>query len=352
MDWEDPLRNLPASAPHPAPESVATSEVSSILEDSNYWYESRSAVLKILEDHYVPNGPEDDTPKVLRTFVMKLPKGGQLALMSEIRLFKDDPAKLRQLRNFLVDAILKPMMAAGGKNPKTPITPALHSNEKDDIFSSTGTVEASFRKDQGLLKADCLRREGYRCALTGWVDGKSRNKVPGSEGEMVITQCAHILPFALRNFDEQSAQETQNKATIWWALYRYFPDLKDLIGPGSINQRQNALMMYIALHAEFGNFNLAFEPLGNNRYRACWLTYRGHGVPDVITLASNDPSVPLPNPKYFWVHFRIAEILDASGIREKIEDAWEKEAWDSENIEPSGSIDIGSILSRKMLMGI
>ncbi len=110
MDWENPLRNLPACAPHPAPESVVSSKLSSILEDSNHWYDSRSAVLKTLEDHYVPNSPEDDTLKVLRTFVMKLPKRGQLALMSEIRLFKDNPAKLRQLRNFLVDAILKPSM--------------------------------------------------------------------------------------------------------------------------------------------------------------------------------------------------------------------------------------------------
>lgn len=69
-------------------------------------------------------------------------------------------------------------------------------------------------------------------------------------------------------------------------------------------------------------------------------------------MTSNDPSVPLPNPKYFWVHFRVAEILEISGIGEKITDAMENEDWDPENIEPSGSTDIGSILSRKMLMGI
>ncbi len=97
------------------------------------------------------------------------------------------------------------VMAASGKNPKTPITPALHPNAKD---------VPSFRKDQGLLKADCLRREGYRCALTGMVDGKSRGEVPGSTGEMVITQCAHILPFAFRSFDEQSAIEVKRHPTV------------------------------------------------------------------------------------------------------------------------------------------
>ncbi|KAI5868537.1 hypothetical protein GGS23DRAFT_35486 [Durotheca rogersii] len=142
---------------------------------------------------------------------MKLPKSGQLALTSEIRLFKDDPAKLRQPRN-LVDAILKPMRAAG---------------------------------------------EGYRCALTGLVDTDSKDEVLA--GPYIPARCAHILPFALRRFDEQSAQETENKATIWWALYRYFPDLKGLIGPESINQHQNALTMYMPHHFEFGQFNLAFR---------------------------------------------------------------------------------------------
>ncbi|KAK1770066.1 hypothetical protein QBC33DRAFT_617379, partial [Phialemonium atrogriseum] len=207
MDWKDPLRKLPTIAPHPAPESVASSELSSILEDSNRWYDSRTAVLKILEDRYVPNGPKDDTPKVLRTFVMKLPKGGQLALMSEILLLKDDSTKLRQLRNFLVDAILKPMKAAGGKNPKTPITPTLHPDAKDDILLSMATIEPSSINDQGQLTVDCLRREGYRCAVCGRVDGVWRSKVPECTVGMVRTQCAHILPFALGNFDEQSAQE-------------------------------------------------------------------------------------------------------------------------------------------------
>ncbi|KAK0718649.1 hypothetical protein B0T26DRAFT_831204 [Lasiosphaeria miniovina] len=319
MDFEDPLRKFPAITPHPAPDSVASSELSSLLEESDRWYDTRTTVLKILENRYIPNGPDDGTPKVLRAFVMKLLKGGQLALVSETRLLQDDSAKLRQLRNFLVDAILKPMMGTGGKNPKTPITPSPRPNANNDILSSIATIEPSSRNDQRVLKADCLRRDGHRCALTGRVDGKSRGKVPGAAGWMVKTQCAHILPFALRNFDTQSAQEI--KPTIWWALYRYFPGLKDLIGPGTINQHQNALTMWDTLHAEFGTFNLAFEPLDDvsvskiystpeNRYRTRWVTYPGYEAPDVVTLASNDPPVPLPNSKYFWVHFRIAEILE------------------------------------------
>jgi hypothetical protein len=71
-------------------------------------------------------------------------------------------------------------------------------------------IEASSRKDQARLKAECLRRDGYRCALSGSVDGKSRNKVPSAElSDIVKTQCAHILPFALRDFDDDQAQEVR-----------------------------------------------------------------------------------------------------------------------------------------------
>lgn len=189
-------------------------------------------MLEILKDCYVANSPEDDTYKVLRTFVTKLPKRGQLALMSEIKHLKDNSPKLRQLRNFLVDTILKPsmppfpllgvpfsqlvcstlVMVAGGKSPKT--TPTLDPMAEDVILSSMATIEPSSRNDQGRLKADCLRRDGYSCALTRKVDGEFKDKVPGATGEIVLTQCAHILPFSLRKFDGQSAQEVKHHFAV------------------------------------------------------------------------------------------------------------------------------------------
>lgn len=178
------------------------------------------------------------------------------------------------------------MKATGGKSPKTPPSVHIHPEARDEILSSMSTIESSSRNDQAELKASCLRREGYRCGISGSIDLKSKHLLPGSGGSFTVrTQCAHILPFSLRRFDEQSAQEvsrvlscygsclraltnlslnqTENKSTIWWALYRYFPDLKDLIDPSTINQPGNAITMTNALHEEFGAFNLALEPLGD-----------------------------------------------------------------------------------------
>ncbi|KAK0710148.1 hypothetical protein B0T26DRAFT_724201 [Lasiosphaeria miniovina] len=354
MEWIDPLRNMSLGVSHPAPESVASSELSSVFNNDEEWYDARNSLVDTLKHRYTPNGPEDDTFTVLRVFVMKLPKDGQLALMSEIYDLMDDPPKLRQLRNFLVGAILKPMKAAGGKGPKTPITPSPHAAARDEVLLSMTTIEPSSRKDQPRLKANCLQREGYRCALSRYIDMNMRHKVSASTAPTtkIRTHCACILPFALGNFDEEKAQGTENKAMIWWALYRYFPDLKGQIGPESINQCQNAITMWTALHEEFGCFNLALEPLGNDRYQVHWLICEGISIPPIITFTSNDPSVPLPDPKYLWCHFRVAEILEVSGIGQKITDTMDSEAWDPENIDPNGSTDIGSILSRKMLTGI
>lgn len=50
------------------------------------------------------------------------------------------------------------------------------------------------------------------------------------------TQCSQIIPFALGNFDDANASETENKALICWTLYRYSPGSQGKIYTASINQ--------------------------------------------------------------------------------------------------------------------
>lgn len=73
------------------------------------------------------------------------------------------------------------------------------------------------------------------------------------------TECSHILPFALRNLNDGNATQTKNHATIWWAIYHYFPDLKSKIGADTINQPANAMTPAFALHEEFGRFTFGFK---------------------------------------------------------------------------------------------
>lgn len=86
---------------------VITSEVSSAAGDPNLWVDLRHKVMKIVEN-YEPIDSSDDTITVLSVFAENLPKRGQVVLWSEITRYGKDHAKMRQLRNNLVDAILIP----------------------------------------------------------------------------------------------------------------------------------------------------------------------------------------------------------------------------------------------------
>ncbi|SPO05172.1 related to Endo-1,4-beta-xylanase C [Cephalotrichum gorgonifer] len=55
-------------------------------------------------------------------------------------------------------------------------------------------------------------------------------------------------------------KEPEKAATIWWALYRYFPDLEGLLDSGSINKPENAMTLDTSIHGAFDEFYLGLEP--------------------------------------------------------------------------------------------
>ncbi|KAK0724558.1 hypothetical protein B0H67DRAFT_550296 [Lasiosphaeris hirsuta] len=174
---------------------------------------------------------------MLRAFVDHLSGQGLSTLQSEIYDFAKNPHQLRQLRNFLADAILKPMAAAGGKQP--PVTPSPNQSVAFEIELAMTQIEGSTRNPgQKSLKEECLRRDGNRCVVSGAIDSAAYANMPPGEREgagKTKTQCSHILPFALRKFEEKNATHTKNKATIWWVLYQYFLVLKNKIGADTVH---------------------------------------------------------------------------------------------------------------------
>ncbi|KAL1904722.1 hypothetical protein Sste5344_009586 [Sporothrix stenoceras] len=126
-------------------------------------------------------------------------------------------------------------------------------------------IDASTRDDQNNLQNDCLRRDNHKCVFSGkWNTASVLNGivVPPPGFDYGPLQCAHILPFALGTFDDSSALETRNKSIIWFALHRYFPEIRELINAKSINQRENAIMLDASTHIHFGSYILSFLPRG------------------------------------------------------------------------------------------
>jgi hypothetical protein len=277
--WADPLRVLGPLTRNP---SSITDDVSSILSDPKGLDNAFEQVDKLL-DLYRPVADDDKTVDFLRVFLNRLPKEGQAALLSDILDIGRDDEKLRTLRDHLVDVILKPsrlsilhsylamlnyilpplVVVAGGKMPMTPLTAPVYPQAAAQVDVAMAEIESSSRADQKKLKGECLRRDGFRCVFSGFYDLNSAEKkrVDAPPGSIAVkTECAHILPFALRKFDENNALETRNKAIIWLSLHRYFPALKGKIDASTINQPQNAITFIDMVHSRFGSYRLAFWP--------------------------------------------------------------------------------------------
>lgn len=169
-----------------------------------------------------------------------------------------------------------------------------------------------------------------------------------------------------------------NKATVWWALYRYFPYLCGTFGPDSINQMQNSLTLETAARQYFGAFEFALEaedgvnllPLerltlwlylhswrpGRHLYRVTPIvaSIRDEAPPlpldEIVSLASEDPEARAPSPGFLDVHAQVARILEVSGIGGEIQHNLQLSY--PENIDPDGSTDLGDILSRQLLTGV
>jgi hypothetical protein len=75
-------------------------------------------------------------------------------------------------------------------------------------------------------------------------------------------------------------------------------------------------------------------------------------VPAAVTLRSRDLSVPLPSPIFLDVHARVGRILDITGIGLKISRALSPLVIDDARVAADGPTDLGSIVSRKLLIDI
>ncbi|KAK3382710.1 hypothetical protein B0T24DRAFT_602318 [Lasiosphaeria ovina] len=258
---EDPLSSLPEITPHPGRSGSQSSEALSSAPPAPIIEQNEIVVVNNVLREYRPIHTSDDTSRVLQAFVDNLSGPGLSTLLTEIYNFANDPRQLRQLRNFLVDAILKSIVAAaGGKQP--PITPSPNKTAAFAIELSRTIIEGSTRSGQASLKEKCLRRDRSRCVASGIIDSDVYRKLPPGErrgAKHSKTKCAHILPFALSKLKEKNATHTKNKATTWWALYQYFLALKNKVGADTVNQPENTMTLSAAFHDEFGLFSYGFQ---------------------------------------------------------------------------------------------
>ncbi len=112
--WSNPLAALGPVSPHPVL-SPTDSPLSSAPSSPQQYSGLREKCGRILRE-YQPAKLGDDTAQVLAAFLEHLSKDGQMTLMREMVEFNHE--QLRQLREFLVHAILLPRKSASSSSNK------------------------------------------------------------------------------------------------------------------------------------------------------------------------------------------------------------------------------------------
>ncbi len=112
------------------------------------------------------------------------------------------------------------MKATSGKTPGLLSSSTTKEPESRlQIEIAMASIESSSRSDQQRLRDMCLRREGYKCALTGKADRDSvQRRLVERTGQERVMQCAHILPFGLSVFDEKDSRQVSTKLIVYYKV--------------------------------------------------------------------------------------------------------------------------------------
>ncbi|KAK1480123.1 hypothetical protein CCUS01_00679 [Colletotrichum cuscutae] len=297
---------------HPEIDGALIEEWLSTLGDDSV---ARLGVIVAIDicDDYIPCDQSDDTDQVLKIFLRRLEGNGLNTLAAEVYLYQNEPDKLRALRNHLIDALLKPMLARG--KGKGLISQPVDEDAQTEIQSVLHEVETVSR--DAALRNECLKRDGGRCMISQyWSDSWEEP----SEGEICSTKCAHCIPFSLSTTNGSYIQ-TVNNATIWLAYHRYFTDLQGAIASESIKQLPNVMTLMDTLHKQFRKLKMAFKSTGvQNQYAIQWFGsaerfYLRRILPPTVQFSAHDGDENLPNPAFLRCHYILAEVYNDMNLR-------------------------------------
>ncbi|EPS28858.1 hypothetical protein PDE_03804 [Penicillium oxalicum 114-2] len=284
----------------------------------------------------------------LDAFVDWLPEGGRESVARDINDAKIDE-ELHDVFMNLFTGLAIPMKAHSRTSSVTE-SPCLKRLRQVEIVASC-LDEPQPRDHQ--FKDLCLQRDNYRCIATGQMDTGHWDKTGRPDGVLhAPTNGAH--------------ESRKNAASAWRVLYTCFPGVRRAaLSPDTINSESNGLTLVSSYHEQFGSFQLAFKPVEystdldqkdqDNKYEVKTYTrfppYLRPTLPQsgfIELKKSNDAqNLQLPNQYYLDCHWRLAEVLNASGMGEVIDrnlQRWEALKGTCHLLREDGSTDIDSLL--------
>ncbi|OOF90161.1 hypothetical protein ASPCADRAFT_10910 [Aspergillus carbonarius ITEM 5010] len=323
-------------------------ELSAISTDESESGRDRDAELKERLDKY-DYKERGNVVNCLLSCATRFPPEGKVSLVRDILGANSDKMLYDLYRN-VYTALLVPMKTASRRG-------SVSSSPLPKRQRNAGLVASTINESQTrtrVFRDILLKRDDYRCVVSGCVDPEYHQQMglPADVPDIKL-EGAHIIPFSYGCWKGKGVPE--DVANIWELLYRCFPGVRRAaLTIGTINSPENGLSLTVLLHSAFGNFRIAFKETDiKHQYEVKSYGYLNYYERQMIPSnrlvtfrqAEGHKDIPLPDPVLLDCHYRIAEILHATGLAEVIDrdfDRWDemRRAPNAAQLREDGSTDI------------
>ncbi|KAF5865276.1 hypothetical protein ETB97_004859 [Aspergillus alliaceus] len=289
----------------------------------------------------------------LDAFITWLPEGGRESVARDIVNATTDKDLYDVFHNLLT-GLAVPMKA---RSKQQSVTESPHPRRQANVEAVAATLKQPETRDPAFRDL-CLRRDHNCCVITSQMDTDYWEKL-GCPDDINFgpTEGTHIIPFSYASWDK-SSKPPNDSSSAWEVLWRCFPRVRQQgVYVETINNLSNGITLRDSVHTQFGKFSIALKPTNcDNIYEI--KVFRRYPNLDRQQLpesgyielkkADDAQDLDLPSPALLDCHYRLAEILNASGMAEVIERnfrKWEDLKGSAPNLlRADGGTDIGHFL--------
>ncbi|KAJ3515226.1 hypothetical protein NLJ89_g1890 [Agrocybe chaxingu] len=276
----------------------------------------------------------------------------------EILLCEGAPEPMNLLAQFYIDHLFRLFRQTKDRTPP----PSHHSSPpSEDLFSST--VDRA-PKDHTAAKNAALRRDNYRCMVSGVADWHSFKKMTDDEKavhnftgvfDISYTNFCHVFPPSTNWYlkpEEHGHPKTHYSGNVW-GIVNCFGGINVLneLNGDTVHRLSNGLTMSVALRHFFDDLHLWFEEIPNkpHTYHVCSTAPRLPGLSHlgqhpVVTFATTT-DLELPDPKYLRLHAAVCRVAHMSGVARYL-DLYDRELEERKVLATNGSS--GELLSSQL----
>ncbi|KZP12564.1 hypothetical protein FIBSPDRAFT_921823 [Athelia psychrophila] len=252
---------------------------------------------------------------------------GRDYITDEIIRCDSDNDRMNCLAKLYQDHLLRLFRQNKGHTPTTTPSydPSLPSVEEEKFLYSSAVEPAP--NDHTQAKKAALRRDDYRCVVTGALDCDYIECLsPTDQAALPITvtirltNACHIFP-PFTNVDiepEEEGHPTTHYAGTVWGIVNHFGGvwIENELNGNQLHRLSNVMTMTTDLRTWFDELRLWFEEVPNTPATyTVGATRLGYlmGVLPVVTFSTMDPALALPDKRYLKLHAVVCRVAWMSG---------------------------------------